>query len=395
VLSRGAAVRESAVAVTSLLARLAKMLGTLVVALVASATTTVGTVAGASAEGAAATAPAELEVFTREGCPHCAEAADFLADLRRERPELHIAVHDVGRDAAALARLRELAARQGISRAGVPAFLVDGELVIGFRGAASAAELQARLAGARSVEDAVDTGWFGLLRADRLGLPVFTIALGLLDGFNPCAMWMLLFVLALLVNLRDRTRMALIGGTFVLVSGVVYFAFMAAWLNIFLLIGYVRAVEIALGFLVVAIGAVNVKDFVAFGRGPSLGIPQAVKPGVYARIRGILQAERLPAALAGAIVLAVLVNAIELLCTAGLPVLYTRILTGRALPSGQYYGYLALYNVAYMADDAVMLMVAVVTLGRRKLQEREGRWLKLASGVVMLGLGTALLARSV
>jgi glutaredoxin len=381
--------------VTSLFTRVVKIVGALAVALVASAATaTADTVPSTSAGAAAATAPAALEVFTREGCPHCADAANFLADLQRERPELHIVVHDVGRNAESLARLRELAALQGISRAGVPAFLVGGELVIGFRGAASAAELQNRLTGTQPVEDAVDTGWFGVLRAGRLGLPIFTVALGLLDGFNPCAMWMLLFVLALLVNLRDRTRMALIGGTFVLVSGVVYFAFMAAWLNIFLLIGYVRAVEIALGFLAFAIGAVNVKDFVAFGRGPSLGIPEAAKPGVYARVRGILQAERIPAALAGAIVLAVLVNAIELLCTAGLPVLYTRILTAQALPNWQYYGYLALYNVAYMADDAVMLVIAVVTLGRRKLQEREGRWLKLVSGLVMLGLGTALLARS-
>jgi uncharacterized membrane protein HdeD (DUF308 family) len=84
---------------------------------------------------------------------------------------------------------------------------------------------------------------------------------------------------------------------------------------------------------------------------------------------------------------------IELLCTAGLPAVYTQILIWHDLPWWGYYGYLGLYNVAYMLDDSLMLTIAVVTLGRRKLQEQEGRWLKLVSGVVMLGLGVVLLVK--
>ncbi len=59
-----------------------------------------------------------------------------------------------------------------------------------------------------------------MLRAGELGLRLFTIVIGLLDGFNPCAMWVLLFLLSLLVNLHDRFKMVLIAGTFVAVSGL-------------------------------------------------------------------------------------------------------------------------------------------------------------------------------
>ena len=104
-------------------------------------------------------------------------------------------------------------------------------------------------------------------------------------------------------------------------------------------------------------------------------------------------AENLAGALAGAVVLAVLVNVVELLCTSGFPAVYTQILALRQLPWWQYYAYLGLYNAAYMLDDSIMLAIAVITLGRRKLQERGGRWLKLAGGVVMLGLAAALIAR--
>lgn len=165
----------------------------------------------------------------------------------------------------------------------------------------------------------------------ELGLPVFTIVLGLLDGFNPCAMSVLLFLLSILVNLRDRQKMFLIGGVFVLVSEVVYFAFMAAWLSLFFLIGISRLTQILLGLIAAVIGSLNLKDFVAFGRGVSLGIPEAAKPGVYSQVRRILRAENLAGALAAVVVLAVLVNTVELLCTAGLPAVYTRVLTHHVL----------------------------------------------------------------
>src|SRR6266508_4685793 len=152
-----------------------------------------------------------------------------------------------------------------------------------------------------------------------------------------------------------------------------------------------RSPQVVLGGVAVVIGALNTKDFFAFGQGASLAIPAAAKPGLYARVRRILQAEHLAGALTGVTVLAVLVNTVELLCTAGLPAVYTQILTLRQLLWWAYYGYLGLYNVAYMLDDSLMLAVAVVTLGRHKLQEREGRWLKLLSGMVMLGLGIVLL----
>jgi len=341
--------------------------------------------------------PPDIEVFVREGCPHCAAAELFLEDLRRERPDLTILIRDVDRDAAARLRLNELVEQFRPAAAGVPTFFLRGHVIVGFQDAATTGRRLAALleqpVPSSAETEAVKTRWFGRLSVQELGLPAFTVAIGLLDGFNPCAMWVLLFLLSLLVNLHDRIKMALIAGTFILVSGLVYFAFMAAWLNVFLLIGLSRPVQFALGTIAGVIGAINVKDFFALGRGVSLSIPDSAKPGLYARVRRILEAEHLAGALAGIVVLAVLVNAIELLCTAGFPAIYTQILTLRQLPWWEYYGYLVLYNVAYMFDDALMVTIAVLTLGRHKLQEREGRWLKLVSGLVMLGLGLVLIAR--
>jgi hypothetical protein len=188
----------------------------------------------------------------------------------------------------------------------------------------------------------VHTRVFGEIDARALGLPLFTAAIGLLDGFNPCALWVLVFVLSLLVNLKDRGRVLLVGGTFVLASGLVYFAFMAAWLNVFLVVGVSRPIQVTLGAAATLIGLVNLKDFVAFGRGFSFSIPDSAKPTIYARMRAVLQAENIAGALGAVIVLALLVNTVELLCTSGLPAVYTQVLVARDLPGWQYYGYLAL-----------------------------------------------------
>lgn len=239
-------------------------------------------------------------------------------------------------------------------------------------------------------EDAVDLPVFGLLRASKVGMPIFTIAIGLVDGFNPCAMWVLMFLLSLLVNLKSRSKMFLIAGLFVLISGLAYFAFMTAWLNIFMMVRYLRAVELTLGILALVIGAIHIKDFFAFKKGISLSIPDSSKPGIYARARKIVTAETMWSAMLGAVVLAVLVNFIELLCTAGFPALYTKVLSMQGFPAWKNYAYIGLYNVAYMFDDSVMVMIAVATLGKRKLQEKEGRWLKLISGLLIFALGALM-----
>jgi glutaredoxin len=346
----------------------------------------------------AADSTPDIDVFVRAGCPHCEAAKIFLDELRREQPSLHIALHDIAEDPTARERLITLVQERGITTVGVPTFLVGTELIIGFQssettGAEIRAKLDRKALGATvnpSVES-IEARWLGRLHVHDLGLPLFTVLIGLLDGFNPCAMWVLLFLLSLLVNLQDRRKMALIAGTFVIVSGLVYFAFMAAWLNMFLVVGVSRTVQIGLGAIALCMGTVNVKDFFAWRQGFSLSIPESAKPGLYARIRRILQAEQLAGALAGVVVLAGLVNTIELLCTAGFPALYTQILTMQQLPAWQYYGYLGLYNLAYILDDGLMVTIAVVTLSRRKLQEGAGRWLKLTSGLVMASLGIILL----
>lgn len=348
-----------------------------------------------------------LEVFVRDGCPHCADAKEFLGPFAALRPWLRVVYRSVDVDAAARDDLVRHSQNAGVWPPGVPTFVIDGKVLVGFQDASTTGGQLAELVAHRSPVNiappntraqpppatSVETKWFGTLSAERFGLPLFTLTMGLLDGFNPCAMWVLLFLLSMLVHLQDRKRMAMVAGTFVIVSGVVYYAFMVAWLNVFLLVGFTKSVRLTLAIVALVIGAINIKDFIAFGRGVSLSIPDSAKPGLYASMRSVLRAGSLLPSLLGVAVLAVVVNFIEILCTAGLPAIYTAVLVQQDLSPAGHYAYLALYILGYMADDSLMVATAVVALSSRKLTERAGRWLKLLSGAVMVGLGLVMLLR--
>ena len=340
----------------------------------------------------------ELQVFVRDGCPHCHDAKVFLDSLAPgQLGDVRVVFRDVVADPEARKDLERATAAAGVAHPGVPTFVFGETVIIGFDDAQRTGQrvLDVVLAGQTppATASAVNTRWFGTLSASQLGLPLFTLAIGLLDGFNPCATWVLLFLLSLLVRLQDRRRMILISGCFVLASGAVYYAFMAAWLNVFLAFRLTNTLRLGLAALALLIGALNVKDFFAFGQGPSLSIPAAAKPKIYERMRAVINAPSLGLALVSVTALALVVNLVELLCTAGFPAIYTAILTQHDVGTAGRYAYLGLYIVGYMADDTLMVALAVAAINRYRLTETAGRHLKLLAGGMMLLLGLVLLLR--
>ena len=231
----------------------------------------------------------------------------------------------------------------------------------------------------------------GPVDAKALSLPVLTLVLAGMDAFNPCAFFVLLFLLSLLVHAKSRTRMAIVGGTFVLFSGLVYFVFMAAWLNVFLIAGELRVITFIAGLIALTVAALNIKDYFWFKAGPSLSIPDAAKPGLFKRMREVVASGSMGPMLVSTVLLAIVANSYELLCTAGFPMVYTRALTLADLETWQYYAWLAAYNVIYVLPLLAIVTVFTKTMGARKLSESEGRLLKLISGFMMLGFGLVLL----
>ena len=351
-----------------------------------------------------------LYFFWSQKCPHCLEARPELEALARSQPWIVLHSLELTKSQANVERYIAMAAELGQQAQSVPALFFCRQMQVGWQtGGLSRTMLLEQMNRCRtqvasggtigpdkSVSSQADTTMFlpliGSFDARLHSLPVMTVLIAGMDAFNPCAFFVLLFLLSLLVHQQDRRRMALIGGVFVLFSGLMYFAFMAAWLGLFRIMGSLPWVTGAAGALAVLIGAVNTKDFFAFKAGVSLSIPESRKADIFRRGRAILAAGNLPAMLAATVLLAIAANFYELLCTAGFPMVYTRLLTMQVSDSTQHLLYLALYNVIYVLPMLLIVFAFVRTLGARKLSEREGRLLKLLSGLMMLELGLLLLA---
>jgi len=237
----------------------------------------------------------------------------------------------------------------------------------------------------------IDMPIFGNISSDDYSLPMLTIFIAGMDAFNPCAFFVLLFLLSMMVHSRSRGRMALIGSIFVFFSGAIYFLFMAAWLNLFIYLGELRIITLIAGCVAVLFALINIKDYFWFKKGFSLSISEHEKPKLIDRIRHLLRLDSITTVILATVILAIVANSYELLCTAGFPMVYTRILTLKSLSIESYYLYLLLYNLIYILPLLIIVVVFTIKLGSRKLSEKEGMVLKLLSGVMMLMLGSLLI----
>ena len=379
-------------------------------------------------KGIAATEDVVVYFFWGKGCPHCEEEKIFLNEMKKKYLSMKIIDYEVWYNKQNALYLSKMAGSYNLKTSGVPVTFVGENAFVGFSkqskeeivesirkclssqcidpalvasGKISIDKIRGLPETGKTAERAEDLEckeknktvyiqWIGNLDASEMSLPVITFVIAGLDSFNPCAFFVLFSLLGLLIHARSRKKMFLIGSVFIFFSGFIYFLFMAAWLNLFLLMGQVAVITKIAGAIAILIATINIKDFFAFKKGVSLTIPDTAKPKLFDKMRKLIKSTSLLSILFGTAVLAIAANSYELLCTAGFPLVFTRILTLNNLSTMKYYMYLVLYNLIYIIPLAIIVFIFTITLGRKILTERQGRLLKLVSGTMMLGLGGVL-----
>lgn len=347
----------------------------------------------------------------------------MLAQLERRYPELEVRSFEVWNSAENQRLLAGMVEKFGIKRTGVPVFFLGQRYWVGYADSMTPPQLEAAIlqcladgcldAGAgvfasaaepppagtpttreASVpgEEVVNLPIFGEFDASSRSLALSTLLIALVDGFNPCSLWVLSVLLALTLRTGSRRTIAVIGLTFIFVSALVYALFIAGLFSIFSVVSSAPWVRVVIALLAAGFAAINIKDFFWFKEGVSLTIPDASKPGIYQRMRRVLAlADSLPALVAATAVLAAGVSFVELACTAGFPVLWTNIVAARDVTPAVFALLLGLYMLVYQLDELVIFGAAVVTMRAAKLQERQGRLLKLVGGMLMLSLAIVML----
>jgi hypothetical protein len=225
-------------------------------------------------------------------------------------------------------------------------------------------------------------------------LTVTTVLIAAVDGFNPCSLWVLSILLALTLRTGSRRTIAVIGLVYIFVTALVYALFIAGLFSVFAIVNVTPWIRVVVALFATGFAVINIKDFFWFKKGVSLTIPESKKPGIYQRIRGVLAAtDSMPALVAATTVLAAGVSFVELACTAGFPVLWTNIMAAKEVSLTLFILLLVLYMLIYQLDELVIFGAAVVTMRATKLQESQGRLLKLIGGMLMLSLAVVMLLK--
>lgn len=360
-----------------------------------------------------------IHYFRAEGCPHCADAGEFL---KRYAGDARITIRDyeIRHDPAGREKFFKVVDALGVRDPAVPFILIGHWSTVGYHGDEwTGAAIQAQVAhclhqdcpdsvaailagkpapmrwneAAPPLPQSIRLPLIGEVATSALSLPAVTVMLGAVDGFNPCAMWALVFLLGLLLGEKDRKRMWILGLTFLFGSGLVNFLVMAAWLNVLLAIGFATWIRLAVGVVALGGAAYYLYDFFANPDAACEVSHTGGRQQMLARLRRFALVERLWPAVLGVLLLAIAVNLIELVCSAGIPVVYTQVLALTPMPAWHYYGYLLLYNLIYMLDDIAVFAVAATALQMRGIGTRYARANRLVGGVILAAIGLTLLFR--
>ncbi len=379
---------------------------------------------GVKAETAAQTNTVNIYFFWGEGCPHCSKAKPFLEEIDRSSDAVSLYDYEVYHNKANQKLLQDTVKKLGVNSSGVPLIVIGDEPFVGYSSASEdpiknriqeclangCRDSIASIVGVGSVqnttpnsssatvqpggnasEKVISLPLFGNIHVKDFSLPVLTIIIAALDGFNPCAMWTLLFLISLLLGMQSRRRMWLLGSTFIGTSAFIYFMFLAAWLNIFLFIGYITWVKILIGLVALGAGGYYLYDFYTNKNGTCKVTGNEKRRQVFEKIRHIVHDKSIWLALIGITLLAFAVNMVELVCSAGLPAVYTNILSNSGLSAWQHIAYLLLYILIFMADDLFVFFAAMLTLKMVGLHAGYARYAHLFGGVLMVVLGILLL----
>lgn len=383
--------------------------------------------------------------FYGNGCPHCEKEMIFLEKLKNELDYIKIYEFEVWNDRKNAKFLAGLAHDLKLVNTNVPIVIIGDSAIPGFLSEETTGEtirsvldyytmntcfdIVAPILGIESLEyecshdcheddiecfhdcgcsadkeknipikinkiqDKINIPFFGSVETKNISLPVLTVLIGVLDGFNPCAMWALLFLISLLINMQNKRKMWVLGSVFIITSGFVYFLFLTAWLNLFLFLGFIFWIRIAIASVAIASGIYHLREYFKNKDGQCKVTGSEKRKNYFNRLKNIVNNEKFIISLIGIIALAASVNLVELLCSAGLPAVYTQILTLSNLPLWQYYSYLILYILIFILDDLIIFFLAMSALQMKVISSKYSRWSNLIGGILMLIIGLLLVLK--
>lgn len=356
-------------------------------------------------------------LFHSNTCSHCKAETEFLNEIQKEYENLKInlyEINDVKENKELMINIKE---KLNIDSPMVPFTVIGDYYYIGYNdgvkdGIKNLIEKYTSEEQYDVIKDIIDgkdvsnfkikngeinkiSTVFGEIDPAKVSLPILSVIMGAIDGFNPCAMWVLIFLITMLFNMENKKRMWALGITFLVTSALIYLVFMFVWLGVATkLLTTISWLKLLIG-LVALIGAfINLKGFIKSIVKKDAGcevVDNSKRKKIISKIKKYTSEKSFILAMLGVMLLAISVNAIELACSAGLPVLFTNVLALNDVNFIEKCIYIFIYIFFFLIDDIIVFFVAMFTLNIKALSTKYTKYSHLIGGIIMLIIGILMI----
>ena len=348
-------------------------------------------------------------LFHQESCPHCKKEIQYLEELKNEYSNLDVVTYEVSQNVMNYNFMNRVIDKTGIVTNGqVPFTIIGTDYYIGFEDHVkkSIKDSIDVIAKVKNGEDVSNIKYnvdpkstkvipiLGEIDAKKVSLPLVAIVIGAVDGFNPCAMWVLLFLIGMLFHMKDKKKMWILGITFLLTSAVMYLLIMAAWLKVALSFMTVVWLRIFIAIVALVAGLVNLNSYIKEKKRKDDGceiVDEKKRKKMFTKIKKITSEKKFILAIFGIIALAISVNLVEIACSAGLPLIFTQILALNDLSTFEYVIYMLIYILFFLIDDIVVFVIAMLTLNIKGISSKYGKYSHLIGGIIMILIGILMI----
>ncbi len=353
--------------------------------------------------------------FYGEGCPHCAKENEFLDELEEKNKDyINIYRYETWYNAVNADMMDSAKKEFSSTSRGVPFTVIGDNYISGYNDYTKTkiVNMLNGYLGKGVIKADTDTDKtkdyvdekdnnknkynlpiIGNVDAKKVSLPIVTIILGIVDGFNPCAMWVLLFLINILIGLNDRKKMFILGFAFLFTSGLVYFLSMLG-INFALSMTGVTWIRRLIAIVAIIAGILNIRTYIKTLKDDGCHvIDDKKRKTMFSKIKKFSTADNMIIALVGIIGLAASVNLVELACSLGFPAIFAEILALNKVTGIYRIIYLLIYTLFYMLDDIIVFTIAVITFNLKGISTKFGKYSNLIGGAIMIIIGLLLILK--
>lgn len=359
--------------------------------------------------------------FHGDGCPHCADEYDYLKTVKKK---INLVEYEVWYNEENEEFMNKVKEELGIEQNGVPLTIIGNTCFVGYSEAAGKVMSRAIdyysnpdnyidqvsniKEGTFDKETFVDTfsekeldendkyivkvPILGEVNMKNLSLTTAAVVIGLVDGFNPCAMWVLLFLISILIGMKDKKRMWTLGVTFLVTSALVYMVIMFSWLNIVVKVSTSTFIRYLIGLFAIGGGVFNLYSYIKTRKTSGcVVVDDKKRKKIFSKIKKFTSEKSFILAILGVMALAVSVNMVELACSAGLPLIFTQLLALNETSGLVGLYYTLIYIFFFLLDDLIIFIIAMVTMNVTGISTKYNKYSHLIGGILMLIIGLLLI----